>query len=276
MADVIFEKPPVVEVILGVQFHAVPDLTAAHFGWFCGEYLGKDWTKTSTAPAVPDQDEGFGDEPSWGVLGIRFGVADGSEPGRCQFSIETGEHLVQVQQSHFYFNWQKRDQRYPRYLAVKKEFLSHFETFKRFVADAGLSKGSEGAGTVRPGQWEVTYVNHLPQGELWKQTSDVGTILPGLVPSFGALPGQRLDGVSGAWRFEILPKRGRVHVNLQPAMAGSPPKQVLNLTITARGPVHPDKGGLDGGLDIGHDAALATFFAITSPDARTAWKPVPA
>jgi uncharacterized protein (TIGR04255 family) len=269
MADVIFEKPPVVEVILGVQFDPILDLSNAHFGWFWREYLGKNWTQTRNAAPIQDQVEVFGDEPTWGALGIRFGVMDGSETARCQFSIATGEHLVQVQPGHFYFNWQKREQTYPRYLAVKKEFLSHFETFKKFVADAGL-------GEVRPRQWEVTYLNHLPQGDLWKESADVPELLPGLLPSFASLSGQRLDAVNGNWRFEILPKRGRVHVNLQTAGVGMPPKLVLQMTITARGPIHPEKGDLDRDLDIGHDAALATFFAITSPAALAAWKPVPA
>jgi len=269
MADVIFEKPPVVEVILGVQFSPILDFTNAHFGWFWREYLGKKWVKTSNAPPIPDQFEAFGDEPTWGALGIRFGVADGSETARCQFSTESGEHLIQAQPSRFHFNWQKREQHYPRYLAVKKEFRTHYDTFKRFLADAKL-------GSVQPKLWEVTYVNHIPPGDLWNQPSDFEAILPGLFPSHGVIANQRLDGLNGAWRFEIGPKRGRVHVTAQLALAGTPPKPVLALNITARGAIHPDKVDLETGLDIGHDAALANFFALTSPAARAAWKPVPA
>ena len=269
MADVIFEQPPLVEVILGVQFHPIPDLTNAHFGWFWREYLGKDWTKTTNAPPIADQFETFGDEPTWGAMGIRFGITDGSETGRCQFSTATGEHLIQVQPTRFHFNWQKREPTYPQYLAVKKLFRVHFETFRRFLADAGLDE-------VRPNQWEVTYVNHIPQEPLWSQPSDLDKVLVGLSPPDGSVPGQRLDGLNGAWRFEIPPKRGRVHLMVQSALAGTPPKAVLVMNITARGPVHPEKGGLDAGLDIGHEAALTNFFALTTPAARAIWKPVPA
>jgi uncharacterized protein (TIGR04255 family) len=267
MADVIFQHPPVVEVILGVQFAPIAGLTNAHLGWFWREYLGKNWPKSSNAPPIPDEFETFKDQPSWGSLGIRFGIMDGSETGRSQFSTAAGEHLVQVQPSRFHVNWQKREQKYPRYLAVKKEFWEHFNTFKRFLADAGLDE-------VRPNQWEVTYVNHVPQGTLWNQPSDLDKILVNLSPQ-GSVPGQRLDGVNGIWRFEITPQRGRVHLTVQSAQAGTPPKPVLVLNITARGPVHPEKGDLDAGLDIGHEAALTNFFGLTTPAARAAWIPVP-
>src|SRR5262249_46404699 len=142
----------------------IADLTNAHFGWFWREYLGKEWPRAANAPPIPNESEAFGDTPSWGALGLRFGIADGSETDRCQFSTATGEHLIQVQPTRFHFNWQRRERSYPRYLAVKSMFQTYFETFQRFLADAQL-------GRVEPNLWEVTYVNHIPQDTIRSELS---------------------------------------------------------------------------------------------------------
>ena len=46
-----FERPPVVETVLGVQFKRLPGLTNAHLASFWRE-LGSDWPEIDFVPAL--------------------------------------------------------------------------------------------------------------------------------------------------------------------------------------------------------------------------------
>jgi uncharacterized protein (TIGR04255 family) len=178
--------------------------------------------------------------------------------------------MIQIQNGRFHYNWRKTDQSkpYPRYETVRREFDAAFAAFTGFLASHQLGK-------VRPTQWEVTYVNLIEQGPLWSAAASWPQLLPGLLGTPGpATDDTRLESFDGTWHFELASERGRLHVSLRHTKRSTDPNdpELIRLELTARGPVGatgaPD---LDAGLNLGHEAIVKKFAAVTSPAAHKYW-----
>jgi uncharacterized protein (TIGR04255 family) len=261
-----FDRPPVVETVLGVQFGPIDKLTAGHYGWFWKCYLDGTWTKTEDAPPLPDQFEKFGDQLAWSLPKPAFTFQQTPEPERIVIVNEENDRVLQIQNNKFYYNWRKSLNAYPTFAETYPEFLRYLDMFEHFVIDAGLQ--------VTPrNQWELTYVNHIPKGTLWESTSDWPAIFPGLLGA-PSKPASHVicEGISGTWRFEILPRKGRLHVAIQHAR-NNEGQEVLLMNLTARGPVVTGdyESDLSFGINIGHDALVRTFCHISSDAALAFW-----
>ena len=197
-----FDNAPVAETILGVQFPAL-SFTAGHPGWFWKNYLSKDWCKAVDAPPLPDQFERFG-EQNWTLASTPLTLTLALP--RLQLTNEAGDRFIQVQNTRFIYNWQKKQDAYPSYHQSKTEFLKLLDQFCRFVADAGLGK-------VSPNQWEVSYIDQIPKGILWQSPSEWRRILPGFFPLGHEVQGLKFEN-AGEWHYEIEPQKGRMHVAL--------------------------------------------------------------
>jgi uncharacterized protein (TIGR04255 family) len=256
-----FGNPPVVETVLGVQFAAIPGLTNAHLGAFW-KTLGKEWPNVTDAPSLDPVYERFGDERSWGAPHFKL-TNDPST--RLQIKNVTGDEMIQVQNGRLHLNWLGHGGReYPRYSAIRPEFDHVLAGLDGFLRDVGLEERNDN-------QWEVTYVNHMPKGTVWEEPSDWPKLFLGLPGAWNAPTRVSLEGVHGAWRYEISPKRGRLHIELDLVRLGSASgTEALRLTLTARGPVSQDIT-LDDGLNLGREAIVTSFKEITSPDAHHYW-----
>jgi len=148
---------------------------------------------------------------------------------------------------------------------MRPEFRELFEGFNAFADDHQI-------GAIRPNQWEVTYVNHIPRGAAWSEPADWASLFRGL-PSITDSPEDiRLESFGSEWHFEIAPQRGRLHMDLKHARAGGPSgPEVLRLTVTARGAAR-DAASLYEGVDIGRSAIVRTFRAATSDRAHQLWE----
>jgi hypothetical protein len=134
----------------------------------------------------------------------------------------------------------------------------------------------ERLGDFRPNQWEVTYVNHIPQGTVWSTPSDWSFCrLLAAIPTIESLA----DGedFTGEWHFRIPPDLGRLHVEWQHVKeldSGQQDKELIRLTLTARGPTL--KGGdevqsaLDG-LSLGRSIIVNCFKQFMTDEANTYW-----
>lgn len=144
-----FEKPPVVETLLEIEFAAVP-------GWGV-QYLGLFWAD------IRDRFPRFEQQPA--VLTpspiVQFNIM--SMPIRGWFIDPTDTRVVQVQHDRFSYNWRERPShdRYPNYEILQPEFQREWETFQRFLSRAGLP-------IPRITVARVVYVNHIPHGQGWK------------------------------------------------------------------------------------------------------------
>ena len=174
--------------------------------------------------------------------------------------------MIQVQQSCFHYNWKRRDQSYPSFHGVRAEFDKQFSRFRDFLAASGL-------GELCPNQWELTYVDSIPRGELWQTVGDWHRVLPGLLSGPPLIDEICPENASGEWNFEITPRRGRLHVAVRQARIADTSETVLLVQTTARGPIGRDATeDLAAGLALGHTAAVRTFFRITSAEAHGYWE----
>jgi hypothetical protein len=175
--------------------------------------------------------------------------------------------MIQVQATRFHYNWQKRGQAYPSYHEVRKDFDSCFEKFRRFVTEA------KDLGELQPNQWEITYVNHIPKGELWSEPRDWPRVLPGLLGASRDMKDVALESVGGEWHFELQPRKGRLHFAVQYGRVGEKAEPTLILNATARGAIE-EGTDLGAGLTLGHDGIIHAFLHVTSPEAQKVWRKV--
>jgi uncharacterized protein (TIGR04255 family) len=261
-----FVNPPIIELVMGVQFSPLPKLTAGHFGLFWKE-LGDDWTEPQDAPPIEDQFELF-DSPRWRMAAdVRVRIGPLPLPGRFLLRHRNEDRLLQIQASRFHLNWRKRKGFYPSYKQLISEFEDIFARFATFTEKTGL-------GTLAPNQWELTYIDAFAAGEYWNTPADWATILPGL---FGPLfptdgLGIVLEHRSAEWSYEIQPKRGRLHIAAGPGRVEDAQQDALLLQMTARGPIGKDGvETLRAGLDLGHEVAVGAFLRVVSDDAKKRW-----
>jgi len=181
--------------------------------------------------------------------------------------------MVQLQNGMLVFNWRRVSDAtsYPRFTTTKPALDALIQQFEAFVSEHSL-------GAFEPEQWEVTYVNHVPRGTVWKSPADWHLVIPGLLgPATTAAESvsSPLETMSGEWHFEIAPRRGRLHVNLHHGWVGpsqSSP-EVLVVVLAARGPVAEEgQAGLDKGLNEGHLAVVETFARVTGSQAHMSWE----
>lgn len=266
-----FRKPPVIETILGVQFDLLSPFSNAYLGAFW-ETLGPDWPFVEDAPAIGQEYERFGKDQLWTRLGaLRFNIAT-APPIRILARNRTRQRMIQLQNGRLHYNWLGHDgSEYVRYHAIRSEFTPIFERLGTFLESRGI-------GSLRPNQWEVTYVNHLPRGTVWQQPADWNKVFSTAVAMPSVLPESNIESFSGQWHYEIGQQRGRLHVELQHGREdetqGREPKELLIFKLTARGPAAEDQEGWDwsNGLELGHRTIVKAFKELTSDEARKAWE----
>lgn len=264
-----FERPPVVETVVGVQFAQVQGLTTSHLCAFW-KALGDEWPTIDFKPPMDDQYETFG-EKTWAHAQLKFTPM--TIP-RLQIKYKTGDRMIQVQNTRFLYNWLGLGSgKYPRYhTATRPQFDKEWAGFQQFLSERGL-------GALSPSQWETTYVNHLPKGTVWEEPQDWCELFCGL-PGVGAIrkgDGLSLESAGGQWHFEIEPQRGRLHVELQHGRVDASGKEVLTMKLTARGAIVSDGDSamdLETGLDLAHITIVEAFRDLTSNTARQYWREI--
>lgn len=264
--DVTFRYPPVVETVLGVQFERLRGLTNAHLGAFW-ERRKKTWPHANDAPPLDEQFETFGKQAGWNrAIKLKLTQAPSS---RLQIRNAAGDRMVQLQNCRLDYNWiGQPGEEYPRYRTVRPEFDQVLIKFRELVAEHEL-------GVLVPNQWEVTYVNHMPRGTVWRDPQDWPAIFRSL-PGLAVVPeGTDLEGFGAHWHFEIRPQRGRLHVELQHAYVEAPERrEVLAMKLTARGPTRKEGdvvAAIDEGLNLGHEVIVTSFEELTSRQAHGYW-----
>jgi uncharacterized protein (TIGR04255 family) len=264
-----YERPPVVETVLGVQFDRLVKLKNAHLGAFWKTLDNVEWPTVADAPPLPPQFEQFDPVDAWG-RGVQVRLTQ-DPSSRLQIRNKDGNRMLQLQNGRLHFNWLgKGGDSYPRYEKVREEFIPLLEDFEQFVA-------TEDLGTFQPNQWEITYVNHIPQGTVWDSPADWGFFRPlSPLPSIANI----IEGESfgGQWHFLIPPRLGRLHIEWQheriPSEGeGETTNELIRLTLTARGPV--GKSGVPTvleGLDLGRVTIVNSFQQLMSDEkANTYW-----
>jgi uncharacterized protein (TIGR04255 family) len=258
-----FQRPPVTEVVLSLQFGSLVQLKSAHIGFLWAKLRERYPVVTEQNPIDPVF-ETFG-MPVVNQPQFKFEQLTAPPMPRYWFEAPDGT-LLQVQQDRIVHNWRKRDVDYPRFESVRKDFLWDIGIFEEFLR-------SENLGTLRFNQSEISYVNtiDLPDGadprgaieqvtSVWKKLDSADRDLEDVLFRVRYL--MRKSGVPHA----------RLHVALLPAIRTDTMAHVVRLDMTFRG--KPDGEDLSSALmllDEGRAAIVKAFAEMTTPDMHKHW-----
>ena len=221
-----FASPPLTEVVFGIQFKPVTLFTVAHFGqlWEPFKTSGYDISQDTSPlfPAIERFDSRGPAEPPT--------LPDPLLP-RVWFVHRDGTGIVQVQRDRFLHNWKRThpDHQYPRYHQLKRMFHAHYATFSRFVGEHDL-------GDINPVQYEMTYVNHIPEGEGWGGLEDIGSVFPDF--RWNTRHKRFLPSPSGTnlqLSFDVPDRTARLHVTIRSGTRAYDQKHLMICELSARG-----------------------------------------
>jgi uncharacterized protein (TIGR04255 family) len=260
-----FARPPIVEAILSVQFRRLEQLAIPHFGVFW-QSIRRVYSRSQVHPPLNPVFERFGEQS---VSSPQISIEElSSPPVRCWFVDESENRLLQIQNNRFIHNWRKVriDDEYPRYTAVRQTFETEWKNFCAFLA-------SENLGIPQPNQCEVTYVNHIESVD--KHGHPIG--LHEMFPSWtGETSGDFLPNpviVQCMASYEMPNQRGRLHIDFKPAIRRADSKEIILLTLTARGaPASPNLTDVLAWFDLGREWVVRGFTDFTSATMHSLWE----
>lgn len=259
-----WKRPPVIEVVLGVQFDSLPALTNGHLGWFWGD-MHTDFPNSDDAPPIPPVFEPFGDETPFRFPAFDIRRATGDS--RLRMTSPDGTRMIQVQNGWLVVNWTKKgDTEYPGFSGLKMLFDKAMARFAFFLKEREL-------GVIKPNLWEVTYIDHIPTGTVWNAPADLPGVFPGLFGE-GQCANGALETVDATWAWKLSPQPGRLRVSIQSVRTSSEPdRDILQVRSMARGPLGPDnESSLDEALNFGRSSVVDTFTGLVSEKAKRYWQ----
>lgn len=255
----VFEKPPVGEVVCGIQFKPLDGLVAAHFGqlWEC--YKSDGYSRATDESILAPQIESFEPEPQDVSQQLSF-------LPRVWLHKGDGTAILQVQHDRFLHNWKKSsDQtRYPRYHYIKELFKQRLDTFESFLRENAI-------GQIQPIQYEITYVNHIIQGEGWDNIEDIGNILPSFnwhssSDRFLPMPSNTMFRMS----FDLPSTVARLHSVARVVYRKPDHKLVLLLELTVRGmPIDRSSDAMWDWFDTAREWIVRGFADLTHDEIQT-------
>jgi uncharacterized protein (TIGR04255 family) len=255
--------PPVIEVVCGVQFEPLRNLLSIHFGDFWHR-VKHDYPKTEDRPPIDDfQETDQGTKMRAELVAIEM------PPHRRVFYIDSSDNfLLQLQPSRFHSNWRKErpEDEYPRFEVAFDRFLKGWNAFLDFAKDSGF-------GAPRTNQYELTYINHISEGEGEQFPRDIGHYIPlfawASAQSSAFLPPPESAGTH--IRFTLPESKGRLHVTIGHGIRKTDQQRIIVLELTARGSAKPDWADMDEWFALGHEWIVRGFTDLTSQAAHLKW-----
>jgi uncharacterized protein (TIGR04255 family) len=265
-----FKSPPVTEVVLSVQFAALPLFRSVHAGLYWNE-IRDEYPIVSEQVPISAVFETFGGAPKLpGIQGWSF-QGQVPLPLRHWFETANGEHLVQLQQDRILHNWRQRSPKmeYPCYESVRAKFVREVNKLTALFEKEGL-------GEIRPNQCEVTYINTITSAGGENPHEHLARITPlwtGNLSEPSSLPAPETTTIQTKYvlRKNDIPY-GRVYVTLTPAYRATDYAPVVQLEVTTRG--RPDEESVAAAfalLDEERATVVRTFADVTTPMMHKEW-----
>ena len=255
-----YSKPPVIEVVCGVLFESIEGLLAPHLGLLWNAFKA-DYPQCQEHPPLAPVIEQFGESTP-----MQFELTGTPPLPRTWFIQSTENGIVQVQRDRFLHNWKKvqADDEYPRFSEVISMFRERLASFDAFLAEAEL-------GPIRPRQYELTYVNHIPADKGFEGLADIGEVLPD--SCWRKEPNRFLpepDGINWRTSFRLPECAGRLHVTVRSAVRQQDQVPILLLELTARGiGEDPSRKSMWAWFDTAHEWIVRGFTDLTSGNLHT-------
>lgn len=264
-----FNRPPVIETVLGVHFRTRERFTSAHQGILWERVFRTRFPKLEERPPVEELQERFG-EDRLEAPKIRWQIMDRPESPRLWAASESGAHVIQIQTNAFFANWQKTGEEtaYRPFSERRQEFFEQLGDLERFAQEEGL-------GGIEPTSWVVTYISDIE----YEGIQSVGATLG---KTFTCWTNQTSDNWLPApdrvvldMAFPISDNAGRLRVTSTPVVRLRDKREMLRLDLTARGQVKArELASAMEGIDLGHEWVVRGFASLTRPEMHKVWERV--
>lgn len=253
-----YSRPPLDEVVLGVQFASVPAYASVHAKGIW-DLFRQEFPKVQEHPVIDPQFETFGGANL--QIGPKFIVGAPPVGSRLWFVSEDENHLLQFQPDRFITNWRRQPntQPYPHFEGLSEAMETQLRRLEKHFA-------SDFAYKIDINQAEVAYINIIPvdefsQAEKWLRIWKGSFEMEGLNISFGDV----MRSANGK-------PYARLTHQLQSAFSVDGKKKVFRLSLTFKG--KPAGNGVDAAMKFlaaGRDAIVTRFSEITTSEAHTIW-----
>lgn len=254
-----YELPPVVETVIGVSFSPINDWEIPHFGLFWTR-VREEFPEVSVHPPLESPEEQFPLAP------MRLGLQFRSKPdARCWFINQDSQTLLQVQRDRFILNWRKGDatRPYPRYTeTIRPAFVRQWQRFVEFVSE----EFQDTEFSIK--QCELTYINHIPLNEGWKNPSELFSGWSG-VTSESFLPEPETIAINVS--YQMPDKQGRLRIVTRNAVTEEG-VEIVQMELTCRG--KPQGDTFEAGvkwMDLGHEWIVRGFTDFTTERMHKVW-----
>ena len=261
-----FQRPPVSEVAMAVQFSPLKGWRSPHAGIYWG-HIQERFPKTESHSPLPPQIEKFdGEFP--GTPQFHMEIVS-PERMRFWFLSEPPINLIQVQSDRFILNWRKTTDtdHYPGYSTdLRPRLKNEWEQFCRFLSSQKIEE-------AEVQQCELTYVNTVFRGDGWNGSTDAIKLLRGWwhEEKEDFLPEPEALAITAS--FQMPGQQGRLHFTVQPVFSPIEQKAALQLQLVARGkPASSQVEDVLAWMDLAHEWIVRGFVDLTSRSAHEQWK----
>lgn len=269
-----FERPPVTETIIGLQFDPVRFMNY-HSG-LLWEKINHRYTNIQEQTVIQPVFEMFGgNSPNSNQINFPFSlpIFGGAEASRYWFISADDIELMQIQNNRILHNWRKRaeEQNYPHYKHIKEKFFDDLKVTKEFFRDQAI-------GEITPNQCELCYINTIKINDAIYPIKNAHDLTPLLAPKV-THPADNLkfEGSGIASRFVLYGTNdepyGRVHLKLAPENfnGGVVAALKLELMVRARPPKDLPFDALPDFFDTLHNTISKVFRSVIAEEVQEAW-----
>jgi uncharacterized protein (TIGR04255 family) len=259
-----YANPPVNEVVCGILFKPLDSMMTPHIG-LLWEHFRVDYPTCQEAPPIIPIIETFGERKP----DPKPEFADIPPLPRVWYVHKDGNGVIQIQKDRFLHNWRKLNSqnRYPRFEQVFGMFLKHLETFESFVDENKL-------GPLLQLQYELTYVNHVHQGDGWETHADLGKVFADF--AWRAKDRFLPPPESINWRTSfLLPDNcGRLHMTVRDGVDRENGRSLYVFELNARGFIGTGSPeNLNNWFHLAHEWIVRGFTDLTDEDTqRNFWE----
>ena len=174
---------------------------------------------------------------------------------------------MQFQIDRFYFNWRRRQSDYPRYDHVINNFENVLNTIVNFFSEFEL-------GGLKPIEYELSYINHIPKGQGWDTIDDLPRIFSDFVwtqTKERFLPNP--EKVAWQTEFSLPEKKGHLIINLKQATRTEDKVILLVLELKTRGiGESANKEAIREWFDLAREWIVRGFNDLTTPEIHKIWE----
>jgi len=254
-----FDAPPVVEMVLALEFPLLESWDVLDFGFFW-KSIEEEYPRYDIKPPIG--------APSDSAI-----VIDPSQlsqlPLRCWFYHKSNSKIIQVQADRFIYNWRRyiTEDNYPRYESIRADLQAQWNSFCNFL-ESNNKKIPQITGC------EITYINHIKRGDEWNNYSDLPKLIK-LIPELVIKDEELWDPSSIAFQsvYSLPDNLGDLLILIQSAVYSPDQNDIIQMRLTATG--EPESSNIEDvmkWLDKGREKVVMAFASITTELAHKKWQ----